>query len=366
MYAERDKWASHFKPLKNKDFILVGGIFGSPFYYLTRLLHKLLRNIIPLAYGYDKVSWLLYRKGLAIKADLYIGHNLAALPVIVKLAKKNNSKCGFDAEDFHRNEVTDDTFKTEFIKAKALEDEFIEQIDYLTGASPLICEAYELLYPKFKAIVINNVFTNKQLITPKEKNYNFDKELKLFWFSQTIGKNRGLENAIEAIGKLKKTHITLTLLGSVNEAIRADFLNLANQFGLEQNQLNFIPPIVPDKISELANKFDIGLALEPGFCLNNHLALSNKIFTYFTSGLAIIMTETSAQKQFLLTYPNIGQSYPIGNVDKLASIIDYYDKNRESLWDAKISAFSLAKNEMNWETESVKFLEIINNVIKDA
>ncbi|MGI4727500.1 MAG: hypothetical protein ACRYGB_02930, partial [Janthinobacterium lividum] len=52
-------------------------------------------------------SWQL-KKAIATKADLYIAHNLAALPVAVFAAKKNQSKCGFDAEDFHRHEISDD------------------------------------------------------------------------------------------------------------------------------------------------------------------------------------------------------------------------------------------------------------------
>jgi len=47
-------------------------------------------------------------KAITANADLYIAHNLGALPVAVYAAKKNSSKCGFDAEDFHRYETTND------------------------------------------------------------------------------------------------------------------------------------------------------------------------------------------------------------------------------------------------------------------
>jgi hypothetical protein len=39
------------------------------------------------------------------KADLFIGHNLGALPAIVKAAKKHKAKSIFDFEDFHRGEA---------------------------------------------------------------------------------------------------------------------------------------------------------------------------------------------------------------------------------------------------------------------
>ncbi|MDQ1141878.1 hypothetical protein [Pedobacter agri] len=363
LYAERDKWASDYKSFENKDFILVGGKYGSPFYYLTRLLHKLLRNVLPTAYGYNRISWLLYLRALSIKADLYLAHNLGALPVAVKAAKKNKAQCGFDAEDLHRHELSDNINTQSYQQAKFLEDKFLAQVDYFTAASPLIATQYQKIYPSLKPTAINNVFSSGFL--QKVVDNRKDKELKLFWLSQTIGKGRGLEDVIKSIGILKQSHISLSLLGSIGEDIEIYFLNVAVKAGLSRNQLNFIKPISPDETFELANQYDIGLALEQSTPFNRDICLTNKIFTYLTSGLAVIASETTAQKDFVLANPNIGKSYPIGDINALASIINQYDNDRDLLDQTKLASSALAKEKMNWEMESKKFIKLIEMTLRN-
>jgi glycosyltransferase involved in cell wall biosynthesis len=377
IYQYWNDWGTvaDLKLLKNKKWTAIhtgGDPDNKKFQYLiSRIKHRissLLAKYLGLKYGIAEfaikrnVNGLL-DKAKSIKADLYIAHNLGALPVAVLASKKHYAKCGFDAEDFHRQEQTDNKNSLAFRLAQFIEDKYLPDVHYLTVASPLIGKEYEKFYPKLNAVVINNVFPASYI---QEKKLRVEGEkLRLFWFSQTIGKGRGIEDAIKAIASLKRRHISLTLLGNIDEVNQAYFLSLANDFRLQREQLNFISPIPSDKIFELANKYDIGLALESGFCLNNDIALSNKIFTYLTSGLAVIASETSAQKGFLEKYPTIGFSYPIGNVEALAILIDNYDTNRELLQQTKSASHSLARESINWELESKKFISLIEKTLKD-
>jgi glycosyltransferase involved in cell wall biosynthesis len=235
-------------------------------YWYSRLIHKknqLFSKYFPnllTEFSIFRCTKLLLKEAVKYKANLYIAHNLGALPAAVKAAKKNNAKCGFDAEDFHRQEVTDNPNENAYKLAKFMEDKYLPQVDYLTTASPLIANAYQKLYPNLKPIVINNVFSSSFLQQVNHANHN--KELGLFWFSQTIGKGRGIEDALKAIALLKKPYINLTLLGNIDKNNQNYFFNLANELGLAKNQLSLISPVSPDHIFELASKYDIGLALE--------------------------------------------------------------------------------------------------------
>ncbi|WP_316782801.1 glycosyltransferase [Pedobacter frigiditerrae] len=377
IYQYWNDWGTviDLKLLKSKKWTAVhtgGNPDNKKFQYLiSRIKHRignLLARYIGMKYGIAEfaikrnVNGLL-DKAKSIKADLYIAHNLGALPVAVLASKKHYSKCGFDAEDFHRQEQTDNENSLAFRLAQFIEDKYLPSVDYLTVASPLIGKEYKKFYPKLNPIIINNVFP---AFCIQEKKLRAEGEkLKLFWFSQTIGKERGIEDVIKAVALLKRKHISLTLLGNIDEANKTYFLSLADDFRLEQEQLKFISPISPDKIFELANKHDIGLAIESGFCLNNDIALSNKIFTYLTSGLAVIASETSAQKEFLNKYTTIGFSYSIGNVEALATLINNFDINRELLQQTKFASYSLARESMNWELESKKFISLIEKTLKD-
>jgi glycosyltransferase involved in cell wall biosynthesis len=362
-YGAKDKWASNFKHQNEEDFILVGGAFGSLTHSLTRIIHKLLNVFLPLEYCYNRISWLLYFRLVFHKADLYIGHNLASLPIVVKLAKFHKAKCGFDAEDFHRQEANDDQNSIEFKQNSSLEDKFLTKVNYFTAASPLIGATYKQLYPSLNPIVINNVFSSALIPETSDVTTNTTNGLKLFWFSQTIGRNRGLEWVISALGKLNLPLISLTLLGMVRKDDKEYFEGLITKENLDVATVKFLDPVKPDYIFEIASNHDVGLALEPGFCLNNKLALSNKLFTYITAGIGIIASETEAQKQFLMEYPLVGSSFKLGDVDNLAATISFYYHNREALLQAKSQSRFLAKNELNWENESKKFINIVKETL---
>ena len=349
--------------------VLAGGQLASARHFYTRVRHRVYK-MLARRLGYAKInaeciisrcSYELMEKAKSIKADLYIAHNLAALPAAVNAARYNKAKAGFDAEDFHRQEVTNDARAHEYQLAKIIEDKYLPLTRYRTAASPLIAQKYVELYPQLSFINVNNVFslTYQSSIPVEQKSGG----LKLFWFSQTIGKNRGLEQVIFAMGKLlREVNIQLTLAG---ECTREMYMHLKVIF--EQNQISataiqILPPMPEADLFELAAAHDIGLALEPGFCLNNNIALSNKIFSYLISGLAVIATNTAAQQEFMTKHPGIGRSFDIGDTDALVAILEYYASNSRELLTARQNAWRLANEELNWEKESRKFLAIVESV----
>lgn len=297
--------------------------------------------------------WQL-RRANNIKADLYIGHNLGALPVAVKAAQNSKSKCGFDAEDFHRNEITNESNNPDFKLKKFIEDQYLKEIDYLSAASPFIAQAYQNLYPELNPVTINNVFEIKH---QPEINFKRHKELKLFWFSQTIGKDRGLEDIIKAMNTINNPSVELHLLGNISIRMKSYFNSLAHF------RIHYYKPISGDQIFDLASKFDIGLALEPGFSLNNRIALSNKLFTYLISGLAILASNTQAQQQFITDNIGIGKIYSIGDSNQLVNIVNEFLNNNKMLNEYKISAYKLAQSKYNWEKEQQIFLSLINEIL---
>ncbi len=297
----------------------------------------------------------LIKKAKSIPASLYIAHNLGALPAAVKAAKKYHAKCGFDAEDFHRQETSDNPKSVTFRLAKFIEDKYLLKLDYFTASSQLIAKRYKEIYTALKPEVIYNVFPKNLIQNISSKNDS----LQLFWFSQTIGKGRGIEDAIKAIGVLQKKHICLQLLGKIDDSHQHYFLNLALNAGLEKHQITFISPVSSERIFEIAHTCDIGLALEQNLPHNRDICLTNKIFSYLTAGIAIIASETTSQRKFILDHPTIGKSFPIGDVDRLSKIINEYDVDRALLYSTKESARTLAIEKYNWEKEQEKFIQII-------
>jgi glycosyltransferase involved in cell wall biosynthesis len=332
-------------------------------WFLSRLIRRTARFLLRKTNSYARFadlaiarsSYFLIVEARKHYADLYIGHNLGALPATVKTAKLHKKPCGFDAEDFHRQEVTDDVYSCEFNISKYLEDKYLPQVDYITASSPLIAENYSLLYHRNIASILN-VFPKVTLNVADNKNG----PLKLFWFSQTIGPNRGLELVVEAMS-LTSANIELHLLGKVNDAYKKNLFSLSKSIENTNSHIFFHEPMKGDEIFQFASQFDIGLAAETTVCLNREISLTNKLFTYIQSGLAIAASDTVAQNAFMHQYPLTGKVYR--NAKELASILTEYHKNRELLFQTKNQSFQIGQTQLNWENESRTFLKVIKNIL---
>jgi glycosyltransferase involved in cell wall biosynthesis len=370
LYAYWNNWATEYDKLllagKKWKAIRIGGDPKQKrfTYFISRVIFKIssifIKERVLFRFFADlaitRSSFFLILKAKKYKADIYIAHNLGALPAAVRCSNRYGKPVGFDAEDFHRHEVNDDTKSFHFNICKFIEDKYLPGASYITASSPLIAEHYRLLY-KQKVISILNVF-------PKTKHFsiinNINGTLKLFWFSQTIGPNRGLELIIEAMGT-GATDYELHLLGNIDLPYQQKLIQLCRDNNVLPARLNFYEPIQPGDIFNFSLQFDVGLASEPGFCLNNKIALSNKIFTYIQCGLAVAASHTPAQLGLLQQYPAVGKVY--GNAEELSQILRAYDKDRDLLYKTKKEAFEIGQNQLNWDVESEKFLEIIETTL---
>ncbi|KIA95115.1 hypothetical protein OC25_07185 [Pedobacter kyungheensis] len=297
-------------------------------------------------------GWQL-AKAIKVKAALYIGHNLGALPVAVNAAKANQAKSGFDAEDFHRQELTDDQHNSDYQLKVEIENYYIPKLDYFTAASPLIGNLYKSLY-NIKVQSINNVFPKIAYASA----INPQKAIKLFWFSQTLGPNRGIETIINAINSII-IPLELHLLGKFD-------LNYQEQLNQQataerRKDLFFHHTVSPDQLLKMVGSYDVGIASENTSPLNRNICLTNKLFTYIQCGLAVVASNTTAQSAFMSNFSDIGKIYH--DASDLASIINYYHENRTMLNATKKASYELGQKSLNWENECQKFLILVKETI---
>jgi len=375
LYCYWTTWAEKgdeqlFREYPSIDWIRVGGhpVHKKGLYWFTRLRHRWVRFLSGIFPGnlriqqgaYIRCFYELKSAATRCKAALYIAHNLGALAPAALAASGNKTLFGFDAEDYYRGQSSDDSSDAK--KAILIENAYIRGGAYHTAASPLIAARYEEHYPGIRPVVINNVFSLQFLQAPPAP-YLLNEELKLFWFSQTVGTGRGLEEVIVAMGKVKTRNISCTILGSCSTGMKTGLLSVAASNGVLEQQLRFVEPVLLPEIFRLAADHHIGLATETGMNLNNEIALSNKILSYPLAGAAIVASDTSAQRLFLEAHPGTGQLYKRGNTDGLAGIFDLFMQNPEELNAARQNAYDLAKRSLNWEYEKEAFLEIIKGIV---
>lgn len=342
-----------------EDFILVG---GSPqtfsfVYWTSRYIHSMLKWLEWMLPFFLK-QWSIARPSIFLAlesfrqhADLYIAHNLGALPAAYWAANKSKVKFAFDAEDYHRGETVRGTRSHNL--AILMENFYIPRAHYVSTASIAIEREYEKSFPKQNFAVIDNVFSKRQQPTYKKLPKD---ELTIFWFSQTIGLDRGLSDFFNALKFLQDIPVSLSLLGYCTEENKQ---YISSFFVNDLHVIRFLDPCPEDTLIEISSSHHIGLALERTEPENRNLCLTNKIFTYILAGNAILASNTLAQQEFIQCYSEVGQLYEIGNDREMALKIRFWWENPQRLEHSRESSWHLAHEKLNWEQERNKFLELV-------
>jgi glycosyltransferase involved in cell wall biosynthesis len=292
------------------------------------------------------------RKGLIITPDLVIGHNPGSLGVITELSNRLSVPAIFDAEDYHRGEFPEESQESQ--RVAKLEGICLPKVHGITAASPLIAEAYQSLFPAVPIETVNNAF-------PQHLQTEFQSDvtgpLRLVWFSQVVGLDRGLGDFLKCLDHLDDVPVEVRILGTASEEVQGQ---LTFSVRSANHQLSFHPPRSENTLFQFIGSAEIGLALEPGFSINNDLARSNKIYTYPLAGCYTLATGTAAQAQFFDEYPRAGEiidsNKPRATAERLREIYE----NRKELEVKRKAAWALGQEKLNWECESRVLIQFIN------
>jgi len=335
-------------------------------YHFSRIRCALARKLPIALYQYANLAEIaqgrvypeLARVAAFKRADLYIGHYPDGLAAAAYAAKYHRALLGYDFEDFHIGEGSDlkNRYRTELIEQRNL-----PQCSYITAVSPLIADEIEKRYRVKRPTVIHNVFpwSDRSSLDGQIKDRRGE-ALSIYWYSQTIGLDRGIQDAIRAVG-LIDAPIQIHLRGALSESVRQSLMTLAADSGVV-DRLYFHLPVPPQELLSRAVEHDIGLAAEQPVDTSRQISVTNKLFFYLLAGLCIAATDVPGQRRVLETIPNAGYLYPPGNYEALATILKNLIDHPELLQRNKQVALAAARTQWNWEIESRKLVEAVNSV----
>src|SRR5262249_1823514 len=222
-------------------------------------------------------------------ADFVYGGTTGALGAVAEGAADLGVPYAIDLEDFHSGEHDDADGARERALAERIERAAIAGARLVTASSPMISEAYAEKYG-VTPTTIHNTFSIRRSDDGAAPGSG---PLRVYWFSQTIGSGRGLEDVVRAAGEVAAP-IELHLRGrgtadyiATLRALRAD---VASNLRMVVHD-----PAPPDEMVALAQRYDAGLSCEEPGVLNHRLCLGNKIVTYLAAGIPVVLSRTPAQ-----------------------------------------------------------------------
>jgi hypothetical protein len=294
------------------------------------------------ARAYSRVHDELVREIVARPADLIYGGTTGALAAIADGARRLRVPYAIDFEDFHSGEASGPGSELSNALAARVERDVIPQARFITAGSPMIAAAYTSRYG-VRPLTIHNTFT----IATMKPDERAGGPLRLYWFSQTLGPRRGLEDVVRAAGHSQapiELHLRARTVPAYLESLRA--LQAAVAPSLE---LVIHDPASPDDMVALAQPYDAGLSCEEPDVLNRRLCLTNKIFTYLAAGVPMLLSRTPAQARLEPQLGDASFGYNCGDVRGLADILRRLATDRSLRCRARGAARDAAARRWHWE-----------------
>ena len=298
-----------------------------------------------------------------IPADFYLGHCLAALPAVAYAAEKRGVPYGFDIEDYHDGETLDSMGdRAEMTARRILQSTLLPGCAHLTAAAPLIAAQYVQHYGVHPFCVLNVFPRSEGPSAPVDPGPITERRpARLYWFSQTIGKGRGLEAVIAAMARMR-TPVELHLRGIQKPGYGSCLQGLATELGLKY-PIQFLSPGPAAEMARLAANADLGLSTEETLPLNRDVCLTNKIFTYLLAGIPQLLSATVAQSAIAPELGNAGLLGDLDRPDEIARKLDVFFGDPTRVAMARSTAWELGHGKYCWDTEKDKFLASMRGIV---
>ena len=327
-----EKWKYHAGRLRRKFDAWCGHLEGS--------YCRSLRNYI--------------RIGVAWNPDLVIGHNPGALFPTREVARRLNIPSLFDAEDFHRGETSSQDIQGEVTR---LEDKWLDHFSMVTTAAPLITERYQQLYPDQRFATINNAFPSALGAKSIEEH---DGPLRIVWFSQVVGADRGLEPFLEGLGLIPDIPCQLTIIGQCTVELRESLAALIHS---DHHQLVFHPPMEESRLFQFLATQEVGLALELGHTENHQLCRSNKLYSYPLAGCYTLASHTPSQDQFFEEFEGLGKSFNLQDPIEAGACLAHLFENRIDLSGKRRQCLATGQSILHWKSEAQLLRQLVHEVM---
>ena len=269
-------------------------------------------------------------------SDVYYGGAAGALAILATLAR-DGRRVAVDFEDAHGLEPFEYGKPAEAAAMASLEGHVVEHARLCTAAGEGVASYYRERHAA-QPLVINNVF---EPVSEQPAGAAGD-PIRMYWFSQTIGPNRGLELAVAAAGRAG-CPLRLTVRGAVTAAYVDSLRGLARR-DAPCLELVFEAPAAPDRMVALAAMHDVGLSLEDESIPHRRLCAPNKLFVNLAAGLAVVATATIGQAAVLASAGAGAVALQAGDAATFAAALRRWHDDRPSLLVARRAAAAAARD----------------------
>ncbi len=288
-------------------------------------------------------------------ADLYVAHSEPGL-YVARTLLGDGRRVGVDMEDWFSEDLLPEARRHRPLRLlRSLEGDLLRRGACSFCPSDAMADALAETYGCRRPMVIYNAFpwSDRDGLDNTAAD-RVDRSLpSLYWFSQTLGPGRGIEDLLAAL-PLMRGACEIHLRGAGAPGF-AEWI-AARLPGAWRHRLFLHDPVDNAALLPRIAEHDIGFAGELTYCRNKVLTVSNKILHYLLGGLAVLASDTEGQREVARQAPGAVQLYRAGDPSDLACQLDALltsPARRESMRRAALRA---ARDVFCWERQEARLL----------
>jgi len=301
----------------------------------------------------------LLRRARQLPADLTIVHNEVPHWVGLRLLRAGR-RVAADIEDWHSEDLLPtQQAQRPLALLRRIEQALLTRATYVSTTSDALAAGLHIRYGGRLPLVVANAFP----LQPAPRSGPPGDPPALFWFSQTIGPGRGLEEFAGAWARTTRPS-RWVLLG---EACGGFDRELLSRLPAERRgAVSFLPLVAPPDLPALLARHDIGLALERRDILSRDLTITNKLLQYLNAGLAVVASDTAGHREVLARGSEAGVAFDFRDSAAAANALDGLLADPPALVRRQRAARRLAEEVYCWEREAPKLLAAVAAALAGA
>ena len=234
---------------------------------------------------------------------------------------------------------------------------------YIT-ASPLFAQELSRLYGAKEVTLIRNVPYYQEV--PKSdrlrQHLGLGLDIRIALYQGNLQPNRRLDLLVHAASFLEP-NIVIVMMGSARKTTLDQLEDLIVSKGVA-DRVRIIPSVPYEELLTWTASADIGLTIfQPDYSRTIQFCLPNKLFEYLMAGLPVLSSQLDAIAEVIKTY-DVGQLLPSVAPSDIGAAINAMLADTSALTRMRRNALEAAKQEFNWEKESLKLIHLYQNILQ--
>jgi glycosyltransferase involved in cell wall biosynthesis len=291
--------------------------------------------------------------------DLLLSNDLDSLPANYLASKLKGCPLVYDSHEYF-TEVPELVHRPKVQRFwKKIESMIVPKLKYAYTVNESIADLFRKEYNvDFKSIrnvpephrlpLRDKVILRREFGLPVEKHI-------VILQGAGINIQRGAEEAVMAMQYMENTLLLIVGGGDVIPQLKS----IVKENGLS-DKVRFEGKKNPNELVLYTHSADLGLSLDKDTNLNYRFSLPNKLFDYIQAGIPVLASDLPEIKRIVERY-EIGRICPDHDPVSLAKLMKEMleDEQQRDHWKKQLP---IAAEELNWDKEKKKFIEIFRNI----